>query len=159
MPFNSQLTTRRPNDRSVLTSSSTLIPAARSCSVRAAAASPAPSSVRTARTTTWTGANRGGTRSPASSPWAMMMAPIRREDAPQEVCQAKLCWPPSSRNVMPNALAKPCPNSWLVPIWRALPSLIMASVVHVVLAPAKRSRSVLRPTKTGTARTLTMKSS
>ena len=42
---------------------------------------------------------------------------------------------------------------------KALPSRIMASQVQVVVAPAKRSWSVLRPDRTGMARTFTMKSS
>ncbi len=59
---------------------------------------------------------------------------------------------------MSNALAKFWPSSWLVPICRALPSRIMASQVSVLMAPAKRSLAVLRPTRTGMARTFTMKS-
>jgi len=39
---------------------------------------------------------------------------------------------------MSKALAKPCPSSWLVPICSAFPSRIMASVLQVVVAPAKR---------------------
>ena len=62
-------------------------PAAESSAARAAALSPAPSSSRTTRTTTWTGARRGGIRRPASSPWAMTSAPMSRDDAPHEVCQ------------------------------------------------------------------------
>ena len=60
---------------------------------------------------------------------------------------------------MLNTRAKFCPSSWLVPICSALPSRIMASHVQVVVAPEKRSRSVLRPVRMGMARTLTMKSS
>ncbi len=60
---------------------------------------------------------------------------------------------------MSKARAKFCPSSWLVPICRALPSRIMASHVQVVVAPAKRSLSVLRPVSTGMARTFTMTSS
>ena len=60
---------------------------------------------------------------------------------------------------MPNALAKFWPSSWLVPICSALPSRIIPSHVHDVSAPANRSRSVLRPTRTGTPITLTIVSS
>ena len=35
--------------------------------------------------TTWTGATAGGSTRPLSSPWVMMMAPMIREDIPQEV--------------------------------------------------------------------------
>jgi len=60
---------------------------------------------------------------------------------------------------MSKARAKFWPSSWLVPICRALPSPIMPSSVYVLVAPAKRSRAVLRPTSTGIASTFTMKSS
>ena len=60
---------------------------------------------------------------------------------------------------MSNALAKFWPSSWLVPICSALPSRIIASQVRVLMAPANRSPAVLRPTSTGMASTLTMKSS
>jgi hypothetical protein len=60
---------------------------------------------------------------------------------------------------MPNTLAKFWPSSWLVPICNALPSPIIPSMVYVASAPAKRSRSVFRPTSTGMPSTLTAKSS
>ena len=60
---------------------------------------------------------------------------------------------------MPNALAKFWPSSCDVPICSALPSPVISSSVIVLVAPAKRSRAVLRPTTTGIARTSTMKSS
>ena len=60
---------------------------------------------------------------------------------------------------MPKTRAKFWPSSWLVPIWSALVSPIMASQVNVLLAPANRSRAVLSPGTTGSASTLTMKSS
>ena len=58
---------------------------------------------------------------------------------------------------MPKALAKFWPSSWLVPIWRALPSPMMASHAIVLTAPAKRSRAVFTPTNTGMASVSTMK--
>ena len=54
---------------------------------------------------------------------------------------------------MSKALAKFWPSSWLVPICSALPSPIIASQVSVLMAPAKRSLAVLRPTSTGMAST------
>jgi hypothetical protein len=39
---------------------------------------------------TWVGASRGGTRSPASSPCAMISPPTIRVELPHEVCQAEL---------------------------------------------------------------------
>ncbi len=59
---------------------------------------------------------------------------------------------------MSNARAKFWPSSWLVPIWSALPSRIIASHVSVLIAPAKRSDDVFRPTSTGMASCSTMKS-
>ena len=47
---------------------------------------------------------------------------------------------------MSNTRAKFCPSSWLVPICSALPSFIIPSRVRVLIAPAKRSLAVLRPT-------------
>jgi hypothetical protein len=60
---------------------------------------------------------------------------------------------------MSNAFAKFCPSSWLVPSCRAFPSPIMPSSVYVLVAPANRSRIVLRPTITGIASIWRMKSS
>ena len=111
-----------------------------------------------ARTTTWTCASRGGTRSPLSSPCIITRAPIIRVVLPQEVCQAYSWLPSLDRYWMLNALAKFCPNSWLVPIWRALPSPIIPSRVRVLMAPANRSLTVLRPGTTSIARTFSMKS-
>ena len=88
----------------------------------------------------------------------MTSPPTSRVEAPHDVCHPCTDSPVSDWNSIPNAREKFCPSSWLVPIWSALPSDIMASQVHVVVAPAKRSRSVLRPISTGTARTSTMKS-
>ena len=59
---------------------------------------------------------------------------------------------------MPKTLAKFCPNSWLVPIWSALPSPIIPSHVRLLTAPANRSFAVFSPTTTGIASTFTMKS-
>ena len=59
---------------------------------------------------------------------------------------------------MSKARAKFWPSSWLVAICRALPSPIMPSQVRVLVAPAKRSRAVLRPTRTGAASSVRMKS-
>ncbi len=58
---------------------------------------------------------------------------------------------------MSKARAKFCPSSWLVPICRALPSRIIASSARVFVAPAKRSRAVLRPSTTGIASISRMK--
>ena len=57
---------------------------------------------------------------------------------------------------MSNALAKLVPSSWLVAICSALPSRMTPSQAMVLMAPAKRSPAVLRPTITGMASTLTL---
>ena len=79
------------------------------------------------------GARRGGTRRPSSSPCAMISPPTMRVDTPHDVVHAVCCAPVSSRNSMPNARAKFCPSSWLVPICSALPSPIIPSHVNVAV--------------------------
>ncbi len=81
-----------------------------------------------------------------------------RVETPQEVCQTNSRSAPCSWYVVLKALAKFWPSSWLVPICSALPSPIMPSSVRVLMAPAKRSRAVLRPSTTSMPRTLVMKS-
>ena len=88
----------------------------------------------------------------------MISPPTIRVDVPQEVCQAYSRCELGARNSIPNALAKFCPSSCEVPICRALPSPVISSSVIVFVAPANRSRAVLRPTTTGSASTSTMKS-
>lgn len=61
------------------------------------------------------GARLGGSRSPASSPWAMMMPPTMRVLSPQLVWCTGCCWPSWSKKEMPNALAKLVPRLWEVP--------------------------------------------
>ena len=88
----------------------------------------------------------GGNRNPSSSPWLMISAPMRRVDAPHEVCHAKSRPPVSVENSVPKAFEKFWPSSCDVDICSALPSAITPSVVHDVVAPANRSLAVLRPT-------------
>ena len=54
-------------------------------------------SSRTTSTTTWVAASRGGTRSPSSSPWAMISPPIIRVDTPHDVVQPAAAVPSASR--------------------------------------------------------------
>jgi hypothetical protein len=58
-------------------------PAISSQRARTAASSGVPRS--TGRIATWSGATAGGRRSPSSSLWVMISAPISRVEAPQEV--------------------------------------------------------------------------
>ena len=58
-----------------------------------------------------TAAMRGGTRSPASSPCAMMSPPIMRVLDPQDVVQQVCAAPLASEYVMLKARAKFCPSS------------------------------------------------
>ncbi len=78
--------------------------------------------------TAWIGATCGGKRSPESSPWTMIRAPIIRVVMPQEVCQTYWSVWFRSSNLMSKALEKCWPRLWDVPIWRALPSDIRASM-------------------------------
>ena len=78
-------------------------------------------------TTVWMGATRGGSTRPLSSPWVMMMPPIRRVDTPQLVWKGWWSWLSAPVKVMSKALEKPSPKKWLVPAWRALRSCIMHS--------------------------------
>ena len=89
----------------------------------------------------------------------MISPPTIRVELPHEVCQASSRSPLGARKLMSNARAKFCPSSCEVPICRALPSPVISSSVIVLVAPANRSRAVLRPTTTGSASTSTMKSS
>ena len=81
----------------------------------------------------------------------MIRAPTMRVERPQEVCHTYSRSPASFWNVTSKALPKFCPRSWLVPDWRALPSCIIASMVRVSRAPAKRSWALLIPRTTGIA--------
>jgi len=74
-------------------------------------------------------------------------------DVPHDVVQACSTVPVADEYVMSNAFAKFWPSSCEVPICSALPSPIMASTVIVLVAPANRSRRVLRPGTTGMAST------
>ena len=89
----------------------------------------------------------------------MTRPPTIRVDEPQDVCQAYCRRLSGARNWMSKALAKFCPSSCEVPICSALPSPVISSMVIVLVAPANRSRAVLRPTTTGSASTSTTKSS
>ena len=101
--------------------------------------------------TAWTGASRGGRISPWSSPWVMIMAPMKRMLNPQEVVQT-YCWVLfSSRNWILKALAKFCPRKCDVPACRALPSCIKASIAYVSRAPANLSPGDFTPLRTGIA--------
>ena len=108
--------------------------------------------------TTWMGAKRGGSTRPLSSPWAMISAPIRRVETPQEVAHTYSCLPSLPVNCTSKDLAKFCPRKCEVPACRAFPSCIIASMVIVSRAPAKRSLGLLCPTTTGSARVLRAKS-
>ena len=88
----------------------------------------------------------------------MIRAPIRRVLTPQEVAQTYSILPSLLVNWTSKDLAKFCPRKWDVPAWRALPSCIIASIVRVSRAPAKRSLGLLWPTMTGRAITLRAKS-
>ena len=101
--------------------------------------------------TTCIGASFGGSTKPLSSEWVMMSAPIRRVDTPHDVAHTYSGLFSLLRNVTSNDFAKFCPRKWLVPLCRALPSCIIASMVYVSRAPAKRSVSDLTPCMTGTA--------
>lgn len=81
-----------------------------------------------------------------------------RVETPHEVCQTSSCLPSFDRYCVLKALAKLVPSSWLVPSCRALPSPIMPSRVRVLMAPAKRSLAVLRPSTTSMPSTFVMKS-
>ena len=61
--------------------------------VTSSAASPAPSSSLDQHTTDLDRASRGGTRSPASSPWAMIRPPTIRVETPHDVVQHGCWWP------------------------------------------------------------------
>ena len=81
----------------------------------------------------------------------MIRAPIRRVDTPHEVAHTYSGLLSLLRNVTSNALAKFWPRKCDVPLWRAFPSCIIASMVYVFKAPAKRSVSLFTPCTTGTA--------
>ena len=80
-------------------------------------------------TITCVGAIIGGRTRPLSSPWTIIIAPIRRVVIPQDVWWTYCSLFSLSVYWMPKALAKPSPKLWLVPDWRALPSCINASMV------------------------------
>ena len=80
-----------------------------------------------------------------------MSAPMRRVDTPHDVAHTYSGLFSLLRYVTSKLFAKFCPRKWLVPLCRALPSCIMASMVYVSRAPAKRSVSLFTPCSTGTA--------
>ncbi len=55
---------------------------------------------------TWVPATRGGKTNPCSSPWIMIMAPIKRVDEPQDVVCTYVCWLSSFKNLISKASAK-----------------------------------------------------
>jgi hypothetical protein len=145
--------TRRPNDVSVRASSSTRRPAAqvrrrwrRRRHRRRPRPSPAPP-------TTWTGARtRGEAQTVVVAVHHDQRAHQPGRGAPRRLPHVGL----GARLVEigdVEGAGEVLPSSWLVPICSALPSRIMASHVHVVVAPAKRSLSVLRPVRMGMAST------
>src|SRR5438552_3630858 len=71
--------------------------------------------------TTWMGARQGGTTRPSSSECAMISAPTRRVETPQEVVQAYSCWFSGVWYMMSKARAKFWPRLWEVPAWRGRP--------------------------------------
>ena len=85
-PLSSQSLNLKPADTVSRSSSFTRKPASFSSWVSFSQASVTPGLwAAMGSTTTWMGARRGGRRRPRSSPWVMMMAPIRRVDTPQLV--------------------------------------------------------------------------
>ncbi len=108
--------------------------------------------------TTCIGASFGGSTSPLSSECVIMSAPISLVETPHDVAQTYSGLLSLLRYVTSNAFAKFCPRKWLVPLCRALPSCIIASIVYVSRAPAKRSVSLFTPCTTGTAMYFSAKS-
>mmetsp|Transcript_5330 Transcript_5330/g.22591 ORF Transcript_5330/g.22591 Transcript_5330/m.22591 type:complete len:255 (-) Transcript_5330:989-1753(-) len=118
-PFISQWLNFQPGELRASSSSLTRTPA------RFSAATISPAAAATlslslffcamGTTTTCTGASRGGSRNPASSPWVMMIPPIRRVDTPHELWCTYCLVPVSSRNCVSNALAKFWPRLCEVP--------------------------------------------
>mmetsp|Transcript_11407 Transcript_11407/g.36436 ORF Transcript_11407/g.36436 Transcript_11407/m.36436 type:complete len:321 (-) Transcript_11407:620-1582(-) len=140
-------------------SSSTRMPASRSSremrsavSVTCFTSSGAVDARKTGTTTTCTGATRGGSTSPWSSPCTMTITPMVRVVRPHEFCHASADPPSSVSNEMLNMRAKFCPRLWLVAPWIARPVAgTNASTVVVYRPPANFSTSDLRPLMTGTA--------
>mmetsp|Transcript_461 Transcript_461/g.1718 ORF Transcript_461/g.1718 Transcript_461/m.1718 type:complete len:246 (-) Transcript_461:715-1452(-) len=120
---------------------------ARPAAVAACSASPFP----TASTSTWWAATAGGATKPTSSECDMMAAPSRRVDTPHDVAHTGRDSPSASLYLTPKASEKAVPRKCDVPDCRAHPSCIMASMVSVASAPAKRSEGVFSPMRTGTA--------
>ncbi len=60
--------------------------------------------------TAWTGASRGGSLRPESSPWTIMAAPTRRVETPQLVCWTNCCSLFSSRKRVLKTFAKLAPR-------------------------------------------------
>ena len=81
----------------------------------------------------------------------MISAPIRRVETPQEVAHTYSSLFSLFTNWTSNAFAKFCPKKCEVPLCNALPSCIIASMVYVSSAPAKRSLADFTPLTTGTA--------
>ena len=85
-PFISYSANFQPGELS-LKSPFARMPAAVSVATSFSAASVTPGLCdATGTTTAWIGAISGGRRSPLSSPWVMIMPPIRRVDTPHDVC-------------------------------------------------------------------------
>ena len=101
--------------------------------------------------TTWIGAILGGTTSPLLSLCTITIAPISLVVVAHDDVHAYLCFPSLSRNFMSNILVKCCPRLCEVPAWSDFPSLIIASMVYVLRAPANFSCSVFTPNLSGIA--------
>ena len=86
-----------------------------------------------------------------SSLCVMISAPIRRVDTPHDVAHTYSSSLFLLMNFTSNAFAKFCPRKCDVPDCNALPSCIIASMVKVSSAPAKRSLADFTPFITGTA--------
>ena len=139
MPFSSWSTERRPNATS--TRSSSLTRTSREfLSTSARAASPAPSSSRTTTMTHCVGASEGGKPQPA------VVAVAHDESAEQCASRAPRRLPHvvgaavGGRERRVERAAEVLTELVQVPICSALPSPIIPSIVHVYVAPAKRSR-------------------
>ena len=81
----------------------------------------------------------------------MISAPISRVDTPHDVAHTYSSLFSLFTNCTSKAFAKFCPRKCDVPLCSAFPSCIMASMVYVFRAPAKRSLADFTPLITGTA--------
>ena len=128
-PFSSQSLNLKPALTVSRVSTFTRIPACFSSALSSSHfSSTPPLCAAIGRITAWIGAIFGGSRSPRSSPWVMMMAPISRVLTPQLVSWTYSSFPSLLWYWISNASAKFVPKLWLVPACSALPSCIMASM-------------------------------